>query len=457
MSFCPNCGTKIGENVKFCSGCGIAIVNSGENKVGNMLESTGGKLKNLFSGIQNAVKEVEKSAVAKSRINDIIYDYVQELTDEQMDTMLAFYVLDFSIGADERKSGIADFFLNIENETFIDEFIDASTSINKDEIVEFYNVSLSGLLEEIRNVENFKVYFSGDKANKIANDMYIKLLDLLGKKVAKKLETELGGYKKDSFQLISKIGYENFYNPRYMVFHAISCKSFAWKNFMQDYDKNTIEGVRQYLLRELANEMTANIERKETVQLKNGNPVCIWKSNNMFCMLALDCTTIVSVEQKNKLKELAYREIKIDDIEYFKVKGEYHRDQKISGGGTNVFLSQASVSRGNYTDEIKSETVVTDTRYVVLHTVEKDYNFTYESLDGFKDIIPEKDDDIVSEIKRQNIISGVASVGVQEEKKENVSSADNSVEEILKYKQLLDSGILTQEEFEAKKKQILGI
>ena len=48
-------------------------------------------------------------------------------------------------------------------------------------------------------------------------------------------------------------------------------------------------------------------------------------------------------------------------------------------------------------------------------------------------------------------------MGVQEEKKENVSSADNSVEEILKYKQLLDSGILTQEEFEAKKKQILGI
>ena len=33
----------------------------------------------------------------------------------------------------------------------------------------------------------------------------------------------------------------------------------------------------------------------------------------------------------------------------------------------------------------------------------------------------------------------------------------SGADEILKYKQLLDSGIITQEEFDAKKKQILGI
>ncbi len=317
------------------------------------------------------------------------------------------------------------------------------------------------MLEKIRSVENFKEYFSGEKATKIANDMYVKLLDLLGKNVTKKLEVEFGGYKKDSFQLITEIGYEKFYLPRYMVFHSVCCKSFAWKNYMKDFDKNTIEGVRQYLLRELAKEMTEDVDRKEIVQLKSGNHVCIWRKQNILCMLALDCSAIVSVEQKNELKELAYKEIAIDDIEYFKVKGEYHRDQKISGGGTNVFLSQATVSRGNYTNEIKSETVVTDTRYVVLHTVANDYNFTFESLDGFKDIIPEKDDDIVSQIKKQNIVNEVMSVGVQvakeERQTERETKADNSVEEILKYKQLLDSGILTQEEFDAKKKQILGI
>ena len=33
----------------------------------------------------------------------------------------------------------------------------------------------------------------------------------------------------------------------------------------------------------------------------------------------------------------------------------------------------------------------------------------------------------------------------------------DAAEELQKYKQLLDSGVITQEEFDAKKKQLLGI
>ena len=36
-------------------------------------------------------------------------------------------------------------------------------------------------------------------------------------------------------------------------------------------------------------------------------------------------------------------------------------------------------------------------------------------------------------------------------------SAISSADEILKYKNLLDSGIISQEEFDAKKKQLLGL
>jgi predicted Zn-dependent peptidase len=39
----------------------------------------------------------------------------------------------------------------------------------------------------------------------------------------------------------------------------------------------------------------------------------------------------------------------------------------------------------------------------------------------------------------------------------NNSSAASSADEILKFKNLLDCGIITQEEFEVKKKQLLGI
>jgi hypothetical protein len=38
-----------------------------------------------------------------------------------------------------------------------------------------------------------------------------------------------------------------------------------------------------------------------------------------------------------------------------------------------------------------------------------------------------------------------------------VATAPSSADEILKFKQLLDNGIITQDEFDAKKKQLLGI
>ena len=40
---------------------------------------------------------------------------------------------------------------------------------------------------------------------------------------------------------------------------------------------------------------------------------------------------------------------------------------------------------------------------------------------------------------------------------ELVTPADDVVEQLKKYKQLLDSGIITQEEFDAKKRQLLNL
>ena len=38
-----------------------------------------------------------------------------------------------------------------------------------------------------------------------------------------------------------------------------------------------------------------------------------------------------------------------------------------------------------------------------------------------------------------------------------VSNEASSVEDLKKYKELLDTGVISQEEFDAKKKQLLGI
>lgn len=45
----------------------------------------------------------------------------------------------------------------------------------------------------------------------------------------------------------------------------------------------------------------------------------------------------------------------------------------------------------------------------------------------------------------------------QEESKTKNISTEQQIEQIEKYKQLKDEGLITQEEFEAKKKQILGL
>jgi uncharacterized membrane protein len=42
-------------------------------------------------------------------------------------------------------------------------------------------------------------------------------------------------------------------------------------------------------------------------------------------------------------------------------------------------------------------------------------------------------------------------------KKDNNHNSLSGADEILKYKQLLDNGIITQEEFNSKKKDILGL
>ena len=47
--------------------------------------------------------------------------------------------------------------------------------------------------------------------------------------------------------------------------------------------------------------------------------------------------------------------------------------------------------------------------------------------------------------------------GYLQYKKEKEPEMKNAVDELKKYKELFDSGVITQEEFDAKKKQILNL
>lgn len=57
----------------------------------------------------------------------------------------------------------------------------------------------------------------------------------------------------------------------------------------------------------------------------------------------------------------------------------------------------------------------------------------------------------------QDIISILEIISHENEVSKNSSSSDSIAEEIKKYKELLDIGAITQEEFDAKKKQLLQL
>ena len=60
---------------------------------------------------------------------------------------------------------------------------------------------------------------------------------------------------------------------------------------------------------------------------------------------------------------------------------------------------------------------------------------------------------VLSFLKRSNLVFPKSDAPVVVEKKASASKAD----ELKKYKELLDSGVITQEEFDAKKKQLLNL
>lgn len=68
---------------------------------------------------------------------------------------------------------------------------------------------------------------------------------------------------------------------------------------------------------------------------------------------------------------------------------------------------------------------------------------------------------IMSKARQKNFEIFMETVNIQSQFVSNntplqLGNAQNTVEEIKKYKQLLDSGIITQEEFELKKQELLG-
>lgn len=162
--------------------------------------------------------------------------------------------------------------------------------------------------------------------------------------------------------------------------------------------------------------------------------------------------------------------IKMNDIEYFQEKGEVSYSANVSGGkagDTNVggaivggmlfgvagVLVGGKIGAKTKSQSIYSETIEHDNRVVVLRyrnndgdLIDETYGHAY--YDVFNKLIPEKEYSYVKLHKNQSTSPVV-----------NTNNAGNKipVEELKQLKKLLDMGVITEEDFETKKKQLLGI
>lgn len=166
-------------------------------------------------------------------------------------------------------------------------------------------------------------------------------------------------------------------------------------------------------------------------------------------------------------KEYLIQSILVENIVYFQEKGDVQYSTDVSGGGGGevsvggaliggMLFGAAGAIVGSRAGEnskikdIKSEAVEHDNRYVVIRykdqtgkTVEKKCGYGY--YDVFNELIPEKE---YSYIRLHSGKSDISS---------SASSGGIPVEELKKLKELLDAGVINEDDFEKTKKRLLQI
>ena len=151
--------------------------------------------------------------------------------------------------------------------------------------------------------------------------------------------------------------------------------------------------------------------------------------------------------------------IRWENIEYFTVKGEVRYETNVSGGGANLegalvgglLLGNAGAMVGSKVGtEISSSTQRIDSRELVIHCTNNldaiiaTKNEVETVLIELRKAIPEKEYS--------------AERGFTQKPEEKLSAEfKNKTDELIELKKLLDAGIITQEEFDAKKKQLLDL
>ncbi len=204
----------------------------------------------------------------------------------------------------------------------------------------------------------------------------------------------------------------------------------------------------------------------------------IWIENhalNMFPMSNYYKEFETTAVQKPDLSKLKWRTIPIESILYFEEMGELRKYTTVSGGGSSLkgallgymAASDAGAIIGSR-EPVKTEVISEDDRKIELiyknsEDEIENLEFTHDAYEALKELIPSKD---MRRIIRLNMLDGdnkaVRNESREDEntKKENrkneVSSADNIKAKLRQLNEMKKEGLISDEEFAKQKERILN-
>lgn len=268
-----------------------------------------------------------------------------------------------------------------------------------------------------------------------------------------------------SFQALYNNGYIDIINVR--AFFAIpliiaqiivwfSCPSLKHLQNEQQKNRRINDAYEQYKL-----VIIPKIPSKaETVALMSGNETTI---NGIYCVWCSD-SILMFVRHFDNAESFAEErylmEIPLSMIERYEIDGEHYRETKITGGDVNLagalvggmIAGGAGMVLGGR-NGISSYQIEHDTRRTVMtiklpNGDKRKLVFDFHAFEVFKDIVPEKNGEIVSEIEKKQLIS--------QQTQPTALPSSNITDSIRKLKELKDEGLISDEEFAAKREELLS-
>lgn len=449
-----------------------------------VIQQTKSEITNTVKTVQeNKEKQKEQLALAEKMLRETNEAFINDLNETDYEALLQLCFDTYNIWGEDNKIGLQGVFKNrVTTAEGVSKQLEVAKRLrqyeNEQQLVVVCTSTLKDYFEKIQEIPFIEEYWGKTGLISIpgASKCYGEFEDLL---VTRNYEACLKSYGHFSSleTFIQTIGVENFYTLKALLFIAkelgFSQGKDDWRKYLKAIDKNAIIYTAEYVYNATKEKM--GLEAGQMVLMldqgkkKQAQDWIVWKDQKVLKMIQKNGEYICGK------KDFAHisKEIDLDEVMYFKVEGEVYREQKISGGGSSDTIvgtvvgglvggtagaAFGAILDSNDTKDIKSELVTHDTRKVLLRCKDQEKNlyFRFEDFEIFQALIPNKEYDIVEESRKRNLLDAEAPKSQIVVEETTISSQMDVIEQIKKLSELKEMGILSEEEFNAKKSELLS-